>query len=145
MPTLTTTLTRPDACHGPADPPAAPLRVLCVDDNVDAADSLGQVLRLYGADVTVCHGGFEALAAVSHFEPDVAVLDVTMPGMDGCELARRLRDRFGDRPLLIAALTALDGYAELSREVDSGFDLHFTKPVAPGELIDALAEYARHK
>jgi two-component system OmpR family response regulator len=142
MPTLVQTLSRPVAREASAE---APLRVLCVDDNVDAADSLGQILRLYGADVTVCHGGPEALAAVAGFEPDVAVLDVTMPEMDGCELARRLRERFGGRPLLIAALTALDGYAELSREVESGFDLHFTKPVSPGELVEALADYARHR
>jgi CheY-like chemotaxis protein len=124
---------------------SVPLRILCVDDNIDSAESLGQMLRMYGAEVMVCHSGQAALAAVARFKPDVAVLDVTMPEMDGCELARRLRDQFGERPLLIAALTALDGYAALSREVESGFDLHFTKPVAPTELIDALTDYARQR
>src|SRR5579883_2568196 len=64
------------------------LRVLCVDDFHDSADTLGALLRIYGCDVKVCYDGPSALALAESFRPDVCVLDLTMPGMDGDELAR---------------------------------------------------------
>lgn len=117
------------------------LRILCVDDNPDVADSLGMMLRLYGAEVQVCHNGFSAVEAAKWFQPDAAVLDIGMPGMDGLELARRLRETAGDRPLLLAAVTAHDGYKAFSEEADAGFDLHFTKPADPEALIESLHEF----
>lgn len=113
-------------------------RVLCVDDNRDVAESLGEMLRLYGAKVAVCHDGHAAVATAGWFHPDAAVLDISMPGMNGCELATRLRMSAGGRPLLLIAVTAHDGYKAFSEEAAAGFDLHFTKPADPGELIDAL-------
>ena len=123
------------------DPSPEPLKVLCVDDNVDAADTLGQVLSIVGYDVSVCHDGAAALAAVeSGFRPDVAILDVSMPGIDGCQLAAALRARRDGGDLLIVAVTALGDYRSLERMADSGFDLHFTKPVLPESLYGMLDE-----
>ena len=121
------------------------LRILCVDDNPDVADSLGAMLRLYGAEVAVCHSGPAALATAGWFRPDAAVLDISMPGMDGLQLAARLRAAAGERPLLLAAVTAHDGYKAFAEEADAGFDLHFTKPADPGELIEALHDFRRAK
>lgn len=121
------------------------LRILCVDDNKDVADSLGAMLRLYGAEVAVCHSGHAAVSTAEWFQPDAAVLDISMPGMDGLQLAARLRATAGNRPLLLAAVTAHDGYKAFADEADAGFDLHFTKPADPGELIEALHDFLRAK
>lgn len=125
---------------------AAPaLRVLCVDDHPDTADSLAALLGLSGFEVTAAHDAEEALAALAAgFRPDAAVLDISMPRIDGCELARRLRSGAGGDALLLVALTALGDYASLSRMADAGFDLHFEKPVEAGQLFDALTSFARN-
>jgi CheY-like chemotaxis protein len=124
-------------------PPPAGLRILCVDDNEDAADSLGTLLELVRCDVSVAHSAAEALEHVDEFAPQVCILDITMPGMDGCELARRLRDGSSAADSLLIALTALGDYSSLERIADSGFDLYFTKPVSPGELYAALNDFAQ--
>src|SRR5687768_914278 len=101
-----------------------PLKVLCVDDNEDAADTLGEMLSINGHDVAVCHDGASALGVVEcGFRPDVAILDISMPGVDGCQLAAALRARGDNDNLLLIALTALDDYGSLERMADSGFDL----------------------
>lgn len=120
------------------------LSVLCVDDNVDAADSLGTFLELLGYEVRVAHDAREALDAVAAgFRPQVCVLDITMPGMDGCGLARALRESPGGSGLLMIALTALGDHDSLTRMADSGFDLYYQKPVRPRDLLEALIAHAR--
>jgi CheY-like chemotaxis protein len=114
------------------------LRVMCVDDNADAADSLGTLLDMMGYRVAVAHDALSALALVEEFRPRVCILDITMPGMDGCELARRLRAAPGGESQLLIALTALGDHGSLERMADSGFDLHFTKPISPTDLTAAL-------
>lgn len=119
-------------------------RVLVVDDNRDAATTLGMLLARAGYAVATSFDGESALATAEKFTPDFCVLDIAMPGMDGCELARRLRQRYGPPPVL-AALTAYGDTALLDREVASGFDLHFTKPADPAQVVDQLAWCARRK
>jgi CheY-like chemotaxis protein len=118
--------------------PHAPLRVLCVDDNRDAADSLGALLRLVGFDARVCHDAATAFTVAAGFEPEACVLDITMPGTDGCELAAWFRARDGVGKLYLVAVTALGDAEALARTEVAGFDLHLVKPVAPQRLIDAL-------
>ena len=130
------------ATAGTALPPPPGLRVLCVDDNEDAADSLGTLLDMSGCEVAVAHDAAEALARVDAFNPQVCVLDITMPRMDGNELAQRLRNRPGGTDVLLVALTALGDHGALERMADAGFDLHFTKPVAPQALYAVLNEFA---
>jgi CheY-like chemotaxis protein len=122
---------------------APPLRVLCVDDHPDTAESLGTLLRLNGYEVAIALDGAGALAQAPGFRPQACVLDITMPGIDGNELARRFRAEPGGAEMLLVALTALGDYPALERMADSGFDLHFAKPVEPQELFAALAEFAR--
>ncbi|MBN9122119.1 MAG: response regulator [Planctomycetes bacterium] len=108
---------------------------------MDAADSLGTLLGIVGCEVAVAHGAEEALARAEEFRPRACVLDITMPGMDGCELARRIRAGGGADVLLIA-LTALGDYNSIERIADAGFDLYFTKPVAARDLYAALNDFA---
>jgi PAS domain S-box-containing protein len=112
--------------------PAAPMhsvRVLVVDDNRDAADTLSALLELLGHSAQVANDGRAALDAVLDFRPQVVFLDIGMPGMNGYDVARAIRDdRRLDQPLLVA-LTGWGGESDRQRTSDAGFDLHLTKPV----------------
>jgi CheY-like chemotaxis protein len=124
-------------------PVSLPLRVLVVDDNRDAADTLADLLRLCGADVRVCYEANGALALVPEFAFDAGVLDVHMPGLDGCALAPLLRTAAGARRVLLVAVTGVSDDAARRRTAEAGFDLHLTKASAPELLIAALAAFAR--
>ncbi|WP_437949485.1 ATP-binding protein [Sorangium sp. So ce296] len=117
----------------------ARLRIAVVDDNHDAANLLAVALKRWGHDVVVAHDGLEALELLRAHRPDVAVLDIGLPGMDGYELARRLRR---EPALDRCTLIAVSGYgqdAHRKRAVDAGFDHHLLKPVEPSALMALLA------
>ena len=114
-------------------------RVLVVDDNRDAADSLAMLLRLKGHEVRVAYEGPAALAAAPEFGPDLVLLDLGMPGMDGYEVARRLRRTPGFERKTIAALTGWGQDADRRRTRETGFDHHLVKPVDPAELSAVIA------
>jgi DNA-binding response OmpR family regulator len=117
-----------------------PLTVLIVDDYPDAAESLAAVVRKCGHDPRTAYTPTEAVIATDVDPPDVILMDIGIPGMDGYRLARKLCDRLGRRPLLIA-VTGQPGLEERSR--DEGFDHHFLKPVEPASLVVLL--YAHSK
>lgn len=119
-----------------------PLRVLCVDDNQDSADSMAMLLEMLGSEVEVSYGGAAALALADEFRPDVCLLDLTMPGMDGLELARQLRQRAAGRRMLLMAMTALGSESARRQTAAAGFDYHLTKPVEIGALTAALRRFA---
>jgi signal transduction histidine kinase/CheY-like chemotaxis protein len=113
------------------------LRVLVVDDNVDAAQSLAVLLNLWGHEVCTAHDGTVALEAAQAWRPEVVLLDIGLPGMDGYEVARRLRAlQCPARPLLIA-LTGHAREEDRRRSQDAGFDRHLVKPVDP-EILEVL-------
>lgn len=116
------------------------LRVLVVDDNRDAADSLTDLLRLHGAEVRVCYDAAAALDGT--FAPDAAVLDIHMPQIDGLELARRLRAQMPERILLVA-LTGVSDEVARRKTAEAGFDLHLTKGIATDVILAPLAAFAR--
>jgi CheY-like chemotaxis protein len=120
-----------------------PPRVLVVDDNEDAATTLGVLLESAGYEVQTCFDGPTALAEADRFEPDACVLDINMPGMDGYELARKLRENAKDHPPVLATVTAYEDYSHLTKAADAGFDLHFTKPADPREVLDQLRDSVR--
>ena len=130
-----------EADGGNTLPPPPRLRVLCVDDNEDAADSLGTLLGMVGCETAVAHDALTALAGVEAFQPQACILDITMPGMNGYDLARRLREGPGGGEMLLIALTARGDYDSLERMVDSGFDLYYPKPVPPSLLYTVLNEF----
>jgi len=128
----------------PAPPLATPVarepgcrRVLVLDDNVDAADTLAASLVYIGHDVRTHYQGALALADAAHHTPDVAILDIGMPGMDGYEVARRLRQLVPTIKLI--ALTGWGQENDLRKAAEAGFDVHRTKPV---NLADLMAEIA---
>ncbi|MDQ2911738.1 MAG: ATP-binding protein, partial [Chloroflexota bacterium] len=113
-------------------------RILVVDDNVDAAEALGELLRDYGHEVATAHDGQQALDHARLHRPEIVLLDISMPEMDGYEVAKRIRGELG---LGDALLIALSGYGEdrhrrLARE--AGFDQHVTKPVDASKLEELL-------
>lgn len=122
-------------------PDTAPLkRVLVVDDNQPSAQTLGWAMELYGYDVRTCYDGKSALAVAADFHPELVLLDLGMPVMDGYEVCRRLR---GDPALCGTRVVAQTGWgdAEARRETArAGFDYHVTKPVDLPALMGMLAK-----
>jgi PAS domain S-box-containing protein len=112
-------------------------RVLVVDDNHDAADSLGMVLQGLGAEVRVTYGGAEALAALETWQPEVVLLDIGMPEMDGYELTRRIREQFPDQHPRLVAVTGWGQEDARQRVQTAGFDHHLVKPVEVDDLLRA--------
>jgi PAS domain S-box-containing protein len=113
-----------------------PLRVLVVEDNVDAADSLSLLLRLYGHDVQVARTGPTALEIAPTFRPEVVLLDIGLPGMDGYQVAKELQEMPKSKGTLLCALTGFTpSEADRRRQQETGFDHYFIKPV---ELADIL-------
>ncbi len=111
-------------------------RILIADSYVDAADSLGLLLRLWGHDVRVCHSGQEALQAAAEQPPEVALLELVLAGLDGCEVARRLHAGHNRLPLVAVTGFSDEAHRTLSREC--GFRHHLVKPVDPRELQTLL-------
>jgi CheY-like chemotaxis protein len=112
--------------------------VLVVDDNVDAADTLGELLTAWGYDVIVAHDGPAALAALQDATPDIALLDIGMPAMDGYELAAHLRFQPGCEELPIVAITGSGGPEDVRRSRAKGFSAHLVKPVSAASLKTLL-------
>jgi signal transduction histidine kinase len=122
-------LPEPDDSGDGAAVAAPPRRILVVDDNRDSAQSLATLLRLTGNDVLAANDPRAALEAAARFRPEVAILDIGLPGMDGYELARRLRSLPGLEHLRLAALTGYGSEEDRRRSRDAGFDDHLVKPV----------------
>ena len=110
-------------------PGAAGRRLLVVDDNVDAAESMALLLALDGHQVRVAHDGHQALALAGELAPQAVLLDIGLPGMDGYEVARRLRESAATRAALLVALTGYGQEEDRRRSLDAGFDHHLVKPV----------------
>jgi PAS domain S-box-containing protein len=108
-------------------------QVLVVDDNTDAAQTLAELLEILGHATTTAHDGASALAAFQAFEPDVVLLDIGLPDMDGYQVARRIRERGGAHTRLVA-LTGWGQAEDKRRATQAGFDMHWTKPVDPARL-----------
>jgi CheY-like chemotaxis protein/two-component sensor histidine kinase len=115
-------------------------RVLVADDNRDAADSISMLLQMGGHEVTVAYDGQQALESIETLRPDVALLDIGMPGLDGFEVARRVRLDIRMRNTLLIAVTGWGQASDKARALAAGFDLHFTKPVEPATLIELLGK-----
>jgi signal transduction histidine kinase/ActR/RegA family two-component response regulator len=112
----------------------AKTRVLVVDDNHDAGDSLGQVLDMLGAEVRVARDGAEGIEAFAAHRPSVVLLDIGMPGLNGYDVAREIRTRFPEHPATLVALTGWGQEDDRRRAREAGFDHHLVKPAE----IDAL-------
>jgi CheY-like chemotaxis protein len=116
---------------------ARPLRVLIVDDNRDAAEMLRVLVELAQHEASVALTGEQAMAVAERERPDVVLLDISLPGISGYDVCRRLRAQPWGRAMLIAAQSGWGGEAE--REEEAGFDLHLTKPIDLSALMTLLA------
>jgi signal transduction histidine kinase/ActR/RegA family two-component response regulator len=116
-----------------------PMRILVVDDNVDAAALLSRLLEAHGHDVRSAHDGREALNVLEDFHPDLALLDIGLPVFDGFELAGRIRAIYGERAPLMFAVSGYGQDADRVRSLAAGFVEHFVKPVDAATLLAAVA------
>lgn len=138
--TFTVRLPLVEACAGPTEerstaetpsvqPPMSGRRVLVVDDNVDGAESLANMLQIGGHEIRTAHSGPAALDAARPFNPEVVFLDIGLPGMNGYEVAKRLRDEPSLSGAVLVALTGWGSDDDKRRSREAGFDFHLTKPV----------------
>jgi CheY-like chemotaxis protein len=135
---------REDVSAGPSPPrvPHPGLRILVVDDNADAAESLALLLRLHGHDVRLAPDGPAALALLKESAPDVVLLDLGLPGMDGHEVGRRLRRQPGCERTRVVALTGSESDEDRLQAREAGFDAYLVKPVDLEDLDRILSERA---
>jgi CheY-like chemotaxis protein len=127
--------------HGAANADAVRRgRVLVADDNRDAAESLGLVLRFMGYEVSVAYGGAEALEIGARDRPRAAIIDIGMPGMSGHEVARRMRREAWGRKAILIALTGGGQETDKQAALAAGFDDHLTKPVDPDDVEAVLTQ-----
>lgn len=119
--------------------PTAPLRILIADDNRDAVESLALLLELTGYNVERAYDGLEAVAVAEHYRPDLVLLDIGMPKLDGYEACRRIREQPWGHDMLIVALTGWGQEDDRRRSQGAGFDHHLLKPVARSDLLRLLA------
>jgi CheY-like chemotaxis protein len=118
-------------------------RILVVDDLNDAAASLALVCELYGAQARVARDGLEALAVGASFLPEVVLMDISMPNMNGYEAARRLRAESWGKTVVLIALTGWGRHGDIEAARSAGFDGHLLKPVGADALIDLISRLRR--
>jgi CheY-like chemotaxis protein len=121
------------------------LRLLIVDDNADAAESLGKLLTAHKFEVAVAHGGMAAVELAGTFNRDVFILDLSMPGMDGYQLARTLRTTSEFAHKHYVALTAHSDQAHMDGATNARFDDYLVKPCKLPLLLKILTEVASHQ
>jgi CheY-like chemotaxis protein len=137
-----TALPPPDQAPESTGAPAAGLKVLVVDDNVDAAETLSLVLEMAGCSTRMLHEGSQVLQGAQDFGPDVILLDIGLPGMNGYEVAQRLRQESRFARTLLVAITGWGTEQDRRRSQESGFDHHLTKPVDYSALEPLLRQAA---
>ena len=123
---------------------STPHRILVVDDNIDAADTLAIMLRMAGDEVQVAHSGTEGLSIAEKTHPELLLLDLGMPGLDGYEVARRIRAKSWGQSVVISALTGWGQEEDRQRSSAAGFDYHLVKPVGLDTLRGMLNSLPGH-
>jgi PAS domain S-box-containing protein len=131
--------TAPAPEAAPATAAARSRRVLVADDNRDGAEIMALLLQQYGYDVSVAHSGTEALSVAAQAAPDIAILDIGMPGMSGYEVARRIRAEPWGKPMMLIALTGWGQEEDKKKAFEAGFDHHLIKPIDPDALEALMA------
>ena len=121
-------------------PGLPPCRILVADDNRDAAESMSTMLRMMGNEVRSVNDGAQAVEEAAAFRPDMILLDIGMPKLNGYDAARRIRQQLWGKNMVIVALTGWGQDEDKRRASEAGFDQHFTKPVSPADLQRLMAE-----
>jgi CheY-like chemotaxis protein len=131
----------PDPVEDEEFGPGPKRRVLVVDDNRDVTDSLAILLGLMGHDIGTAYDGLEAVQAAATFRPDVVLLDIGLPKLNGYEAAQQIREQPWGKHMFLIALTGWGQEADKRRATNAGFDHHLTKPVEPARLEKLLAVF----
>jgi len=118
---------------------AGTCRILVADDNRDAAESMSMVLRLMGNEVRTVNDGIKAVEEAEAFRPDMVLLDIGMPRLNGYDAARRIRAERWGKAILVVAMTGWGQDEDKRLASEAGFDQHFTKPVNPADLEQLIA------
>jgi PAS domain S-box-containing protein len=139
LPVVTEASKRPDSSEDATRPVPSPLRILVVDDNRDGADSLSQMLKIMGNDTRTAYDGQAGVASAAEFRPEVVLLDIGLPKLNGYEACRHIREQSWGKNVVMIAVTGWGQDEDRRRSHDAGFDLHLVKPVEPQLLIDTLA------
>jgi PAS domain S-box-containing protein len=141
LPVLLDSTPGPAADTSDTDPaaPASSLRVLVVDDNRDSAATLGMLLRVMGNEVRTAHDGLEAVGVADEFRPDVAVLDIGLPRLNGYDVAGRIRQQPWGRTMVLIAVTGWGQDSDREQSREAGFDHHLVKPVDPAAVMKLVA------
>lgn len=128
-----------------APTPTTACRILVVDDNRDSAESLTMLLNLTGYETHTAYDGLEAVEAAAAFRPDVILLDIGLPKLNGFEAARKIREQQSDKSLALVALTGWGQEEDRRRSEEAGFNAHMVKPVDYAALTKLLAEWQAAK
>lgn len=136
---------RPESAKADGTLVGKQMRVLVVDDSADTANTLKLFLELAGHEVRTVYDGPAALVAFHTFQPDVVLLDLGLPGMDGYDVARQLRRQLRSKSPLLVAVSGYGQDDDKRRSHEAGFDLHLTKPADPRKLISIIASAAARK
>jgi CheY-like chemotaxis protein len=123
---------------GPVGRPTMSERVLVVDDNHDAADSLARIINSFGDEAKAVYSGNQAIEQTAEFHPDMVLLDIGMPGLDGYETLARIRQQRESKDTIFVALTAWSRDEDKRHAYESGFDLHVAKPITADKLEELL-------
>jgi len=113
-------------------------RILIADDNADVVESFQLMLQMLGHEVDTALDGLEAVSKAEQFQPDVIVLDVGMPGLDGLEAARRIRRQLNGKQVILIAVTGWGNDSNKRESAEAGFDVHLVKPVDPMTIVNVL-------
>ncbi|MGH8571176.1 MAG: ATP-binding response regulator [Gammaproteobacteria bacterium] len=141
LPILVETATPPPPEPTVGEPTSTtPRRILVVDDNRDSAESLAMLLALTGNETHTAFDGLEAVQAAAAFRPDVILLDIGLPNLNGFEAARKIREQQSDKSLVLVALTGWGQEEDRRRSEEAGFNAHMVKPVDYAALTKLLAE-----
>ena len=114
-------------------------RILVVDDHRDSADSLVKLISALGYEAKAVYGGLEAVQQAKEFAPDMALIDIGMPGLDGYETVSRIRQQRASGHVILVAVTGRSEAEDKRRAYESGFDLHVAKPMTEQKLAELLA------
>jgi CheY-like chemotaxis protein len=128
----------PQRAEFTAKTPGASCKVLVADDNPDSAASLAGLLQMMGNEVRSAYDGQEAVEAAQSYQPDVVLLDIGMPRLNGYDAARLIREQPWGKPMILVALTGWGQEEDKRRSREAGFDAHMTKPVDPQSLVKFL-------
>lgn len=120
-------------------------RILLVEDNPDIGETLRDLLQLLGHDVELADDGNRGVQRALANRPEVMLVDIGLPGIDGYEVARQLRKTVAGREMMLIALTGYGRAEDRQRAQDAGFDAHMTKPVEPDELFKVFADVLRRR